>query len=150
MASSDPNAISRMMTAATKPMPSLENSGGFDEDVATQLDACAQHVGVVDGRPGVLADLRVLVAVAVGQVDLGVGDGAVVVDVAGAVFAVRADDLAGRDDLFHLSEEAVHSPCNGRIVHVVGLEDDLAREPGTGTEAVLFEQVDRLLALRAG
>ena len=140
-ASSEPNAMSRMIRAAMKPTTSLENGG----DVPAQLHLGAGHVRVGHDRPGLFSDVDQLVAVAVAQVDLGVGNRVVLADLVCAFLAVRAHHLAGRSDLGNLVEQRLHIPPDRRVVDVVGLEHDLPGGAGTGVEAVLLEQVDSLL-----
>ena len=108
------------------------------------LDVVGEGLDLVGG-------VLVLVGAAVGEVDLGVGDGAVVGDLPRALLLVRGDDVGLGHRPLDVGRQLLHRVADGGVVDAVRrLEDDLALEAGAVPEAVVLEDVEGLLALGAG
>ncbi len=106
------------------------------EELSAELDAQAGDVDLLGfGLDLVGRVLEVLVRT-IGEVDLGVGDAAVLRDLARVRGVVRADDLRARHGALDASEQVLHRPLDVRIVHPPScLEHDLSAETGAVGEA---------------
>ena len=155
MASTEPKATRRMITAARRPTPSLANSGGSAK-MSPPSSISVPGTSASSTRSTCrLAGIGELLAVTIGEVDGGEGDvpgvRAALGDLALALLAVGAGDLRVGDLLGHLGEELLHARLDLGLVHAtVGLEHDLAGEARLVAEALLLQEVEAVLALRAG
>ena len=93
----------------------------------------------------------VLLIAAVGEIDLRVGDRAIIGDLVGVLRVVGADDGDPIDAILDACEELLHALAHRRIVRaLLGAVYHLSVEAGALADTPLLEQVDRLLALGAG
>ena len=128
IASTEPNATSRMMTAASRP----ERLGGgrlhaVGEDVTAELDGEPGHVHLGPDRSHAVGDRTPLVEVEVDGVHLRVGDRAVFRDLVLALRRVRAHDAGHARHLCDLGEHRLHRGLDLRVGHpLLGLEHDRA------------------------
>ena len=97
IASTEPKAISRMMIAARDADELARELGLLGEDVAAQLDPQPFDVDLVPQSLDHVRVVLVLFEVAVGEVQLGVGDLPALSDLALVARLVRADDLHAVD-----------------------------------------------------
>ena len=151
IASSEPNATSRMMIAARSPMtsgrpteaPDLEHpSAELEGDAVDALAGVGCSDDVLGG--GLVDFARALL-----ELDVGVGDLPVGCDLARAFGRVRARGAADLVDLLDLRQHGLDAALNRGVLHALrGVDDELARVAGARGERLL-EQVLRACRLGA-
>jgi len=121
------------------------------EDEAAQLDLQARDIDLVTEVLDRARVVGVLLVPAVGEVDLGVGDGAVLGDLVRVARLVGADDPDALDVVLDAREERLHPFADGGIVDpLLGAEHRLPEEAGALFHALFVQEVDGRLALRSG